>query len=798
MPDFPASPDRRRSHLTSRRNFLRAGGALLALGALPKFSAQAEVVRPTASTLVPPSDATTLWYRVPGAEAKIIEEGLPIGNGRFGALATGDPTRDALYLTDSTLWTGGLNAELGDDGQFPYDATNFGTLSLLAKAYVQLPDHTGVTDYRRELDLSNGVVSATYRIGSAKYRREVYASHPDDVVIVRLTQTDGGTYTGRVSLTSTHGDSTAASGKVASFSGTLPSGLTYGAVATAAASGGTVGTHGGDVTFTGCREVLIVICGGTNYVPDAATNFRDNTLDPTARARTKALAAAGVDPDQLLRTHVADYRARYERFTVDLGTSSRAQQALDTPSRLAARAATGAPPDPELEASYLQFGRYLMISGSRTSVPLNLQGLWLDRNDPAWMADYHTDINVQMNYWPSDRTGLGECFDAYADYLLSQLSSWTEQTQRLFNDPRNWFHNSSGQVAGWTTAISTNVFGGMGWWWHPAGNAWLCNSLYEHYQYTQDLDFVRKIYQMLKGACEFWQVRLITTTVTDADGTMREVLVDDGDWSPEQGPTTAKGITYAQELVWQLFANYVETAALLGVDAEYAGKIADLQSRLYLPVVSQKTGWLEEWMTPDNLGETTHRHLSPLIGFFPGDRINVDTSPPELIDGVRNLLTARGMDSFGWGLAWRGACWARLKNADNAYLAVTKVMKPSVNYSNGSAINFFDMYSFGSSSTFQIDANFGAPSAMVEMLVYSRPGVIELLPALPAAWADSGQVKGVGARGGFVVDVKWAHGEVTSATVHSIGGRSTTVRFGSWSKDITVARGRSVTLTPGS
>lgn len=777
----------------SRRAFLGAGGALLALGALPEFRPPAAIARPaTAPTATP----NTLWYRVPGAEAKIIEEGLPIGNGRLGALATGDPAHDALYVVDSTLWTGGLNAALGSDGQFPYDAENFGTLSLLAKAYLQLPDHTGVSDYRRELDLANGVVAATYRIGSAQYRRELYCSHPDDVTVLRLTQT-GGSYTGRVVLAGTHGETPQASGPVAAFSGTLPNGLAYGAVATVTAVGGAVAADGSDVTFTGCREVLVVVCGGTNYTADASTGFMDPALDPTARAQTKALAAAAVDPDILRRTHVADYHSLYDRFTVDLGRSSKAQRALDTPSRLAARGATGALADPELEASYLQFGRYLMITGSRTGVPLNLQGLWLDRNDPAWMADYHTDINVQMNYWLSDRAGLGDCYDAYADYILAQLPCWTEQTQKVFNDSRNWFHNSSGQVAGWTTAISTNIFGGLGWWWHPAGNAWLCNSLYDHYAYTQDVAFVRKIYPMLKGACQFWEARLITTTVTDPDGSTREVLIDDSDWSPEQGPTTAKGITYAQELVWQLFGNYAQAAALLGIDADYAATIADLQNRLYLPVVSPTTGWLEEWMTPDNLGDPAHRHLSPLIGFFPGDRINVDTSPAELIDGVRNLLTARGMDSFGWGLAWRGACWARLKDADNAYLAVTKVMRPSVDFSNGSAINYFDMYSFGDSSTFQIDANFGTPSAMVEMLIYSRPDVIELLPALPSAWAESGQVTGVGARGGFVVDFTWTRGRVTKATVHSVGGRSTTLRAGSWSKAITVQPGRSLTVVPG-
>lgn len=777
------------AHVPSRRDFLRIGtavGGLLALGTLPTFTAHADVPRPATAPLVPAGQATTLWYPAPGDEATIIQEGLPIGNGRLGALVTGGPAQDALYVTDSTLWTGGLNAALGPDGQFPYDTANFGTLSLLTKVYVNVPAHTGVTGYRRQLDLSNGIVSASYQLDGVHYWREVYASHPDDVVIVRLGS-DGGSYTGSVALTGTHGETTSGN----TFSGTLPNGLAYGAVVAITATGGTVSGS----TFSGCSEVLIVICGGTNYVPDPATGFIDPAIDPTTRARAKATAAAAAPVDLLLATHVVDYQSLYRRLDVSLGRSTQTQRAMDTASRLAARAASGTP-DPELEASYLQFGRYLMISGSRTSVPLNLQGLWLDSNNPAWMADYHTDINVEMNYWLAGRAGLGDCFTSYADYVLSQLSCWTEQTQKLFLDPDNWFRNSSGKVAGWTTAISTNVYGGLGWWWHPAGNAWLCTSLYEHYQYTKDTTYLGKIYDMLKGACQFWEARLITTTVTEPDGSTREVLIDDSDWSPEQGPTNAQGITYAQELVWQLFTDYTEAAGLLGVDPAYAATIADLRSRLYLPVVSPVTGWLEEWMTPQNLGDPAHRHLSPLIGFFPGDRINTDTSPADLITGVRNLLTARGMNSFGWGLAWRGACWARLKDADNAYLAVTTVLTPSVNFSNGAAINFFDMYSFGSSSTFQIDANFGTPSTMLEMLLYSRPGTIELLPALPSAWAESGHANGIGARGGFVVDISWHDGQATRAVIHSVGGTTTTVRSGSWSREVTVPRGGSVTIMP--
>ena len=794
----------------TRRGALRAAGAvgaLLAMSALPRFTAAAAAApgngeRPHAAHLVPDDEAVTLWYGSPGTEPLILEQGLPLGNGRLGALTTGDPARDAFYVTDATLWTGGANAVLGSDGQFPYESTGFGTFGLLAKAYLEVPAHTAaaVSGYRRTLDLSNGLVTTSYVLGGVTYRREVYASHPDDVVVVRLTQSGGGTYTGTFALNGTRGESTAAEPgpQAVSFSAALPNGLRYAAVARAVGSGGSVAVSGGQVAFTGCREVLLVISGGTNYAPDPAKGFMDPGTDPLALARGKAAAAAGVAGAALLATHVADYQRLQQTMTVDLGTSTAGQRAMDTAARLTARAAAGSAPDPELEASYLQFGRYLLICGSRGSLPLNLQGLWLDRNDPAWMADYHTDINVQMNYWLPDRAGLPGCFDAFTDYCVSQLPSWQDATTRLFQDGRNGFRNTSGKVAGWTVAISTNPYGGNGWWWHPAGGAWLSNALYDHYAYTQDAAHLARIYPLLKGACEFWEARLITTSVTDPDtGATRQMLVDDHDWSPEQGPTDAIGITYAQELVWQLFENYRAAAGLLGRDAGYASVVSGLQDRLYLPRVSATTGRLEEWMTDADLGDPAHRHLSPLAGLFPGDRITVEDSPAPLVAGATALLTARGMISYGWGSAWRALCWARLKNADKAYQLVQAVLRPSVNHSNGTGINMFDMYQLsGSSSTFQIDANFGTPSAMVEMLVQSRPGRIELLPALPFAWAAGGRVTGVGARGGFTVDVAWTNGQVTSATVHGPAGASTTVVAGAWRQQVTVAPSGKVTVKP--
>ncbi|WEO99687.1 glycoside hydrolase N-terminal domain-containing protein [Streptomyces sp. FXJ1.172] len=793
-----------RDNHPNRRGFLAlaaAAGTAAALGALPAFSASAAPLRPTSSPLLSPAAAARnqLWWQAPASPDSMIRQGLPVGNGRLGALASNDPASELLMITDSTLWTGGINDTLQSDGQFPYGRDDFGSLTLLAHLTVDVPGHDlgSVDSYRRTLDLGQGLVSASYDLSGVTYHRQIFASRPDDVIVVHFSQQGGGTYTGTVSLAGTHGESTTAdgAGRSASFGASFANGLKYGAAVTARSSTGTVAVDGTSISFSGCADLTVVVSGGTDYAPDAAAGFRDPSVDPQHLARTKVLDAAGHSAATLLHTHVADFRPLFEQLDIDLGPSSAAQRRLDTWQRVQARDRDNVP-DPELEAAYLQFGRYLMISGSRGSLPMGLQGPWLDGNDPDWMGDYHTDINVQMNYWMADRAGLSACFDAFADYCLAQLSSWTDVTQRLFNSPTNRYRNSSGKIAGWAVAFSTNPYGGSGWWWHPGAGAWLCQSLFEHYEFTQDRAYLERIYPLLKGAVEFWEARLVTTTVTDSSGAPREVLVDDSDWSPEQGPQDAKGITYAQELVWNLFGNYHTATRILGKDISYSTTIDALRERLYLPVVSPSSGWLEEWMSPDNLGDTTHRHLSPLFGLFPGDRIRPDDSTPkEILAGTTALLTSRGMNSYGWANAWRSLCWARLKNAEKAYQLVVNNLKPSVHGSNGSASNLFDIMDMGQGrGIFQIDANFGTPSAMIEMLLYSRPGHVELLPALPAAWAASGSVSGVGVRGGFVADLHWKNGKVTQVTLKSVGGRDTTVFAGSTSRRISLEPGESVTL----
>ncbi|MEU6253982.1 glycoside hydrolase N-terminal domain-containing protein [Streptomyces sp. NPDC047043] len=778
------------SSMLPRRNLLALATATgAALATLPAFTASAAPQRPGNSASYQSSSPETLWWQAPADDNSMIEQGLPVGNGRLGALASNDPGRELLLVTDATMWTGGLNDTLDSDGQFPYGRDDFGSFTLLGRLTVDIPDHDlgAVSGYRRTLDLAQGVVTTSYVRSGVTYRRQIFASRPDDAIVLHFTQSGGGRYTGTVTLEGTHGEDAGVS-----FGAAFANGLKYGAAVTAYGTGGRVTVSGTHIAFSGCKDLTVVVSGGTNYAPDAAKGYRDPSLDPQRLARAKVRDAAAHSADTLLRTHVADHRALFGTFSLTLGTSSADQRSMDTWERIKARARDGEP-DPELEAAYVQFGRYLVIAGSRGSLPLGLQGLWLDGNDPAWMGDYHTDINIQMNYWAADRAGLSPCFDALTDYCVAQVPSWTDLTRRLFNDSRNRYRNSTGKNAGWTVAISTNPYGGGGWWWHPAGNAWLCNTLWEHYEFTRSRSHLEKIYPLLKGACEFWEARLLTTTLP---GSSREVLIADSDWSPEHGPLDAKGITYAQELVRALFGNYCTAAAELKRDGGYADTVSGLRKRLYLPEVSPKTGWLEEWMSPDNLGETTHRHLSPLIGLFPGDRIRPDGSTPDdIVEGATALLTARGMESFGWANAWRSLCWARLKNADKAYQLIVNNLRPSTNGGNGTAPNLFDIYELGpGNGVFQIDANFGTPAAVIEMLLYSRPGHLELLPALPEAWAKSGSVNGIGARGGFVVDLDWRDGRPTEARIRSVGGRTTTVAYGGVSRTVTLQPGGSVTL----
>lgn len=807
--DQPAADER--PPAPGRRRFLElAAGAAVAL----PFAGLVDAAEPAHAKRVPDAasqPATTLWYPRPARSDRLLFEGLPVGNGWLGALVGGGPDADVLDFTLGSFWTGGRNDQFYPNGHFPYAWSgdrgslppayrrgDFGGFQLLARMALEVPLHTAdtVRDYRRELDMAAGVARVRYTLRGERHTREVWASRPDRLLVLTLAQRGTAGCSGRLRVAGTHGEAVRAdreNGGIG-FAAALPNGLAYALGIRVVGSGGRVAVEDDAVTFAGCTALTVLVAAVTNYAPDAGQGFRKvRASGPATTVRQRLAAAVRIGTAALRARHVADHRRLFNRMHVQLGKSSPGQRATDTWTRLQLRARTGRP-DPELEAAYLQFGRYLTIAGSRGGLPTNLQGLWLAGNHPPWKADYHTDVNLEMNYWLPDRAGLGDCFEPLARFCLAQLPAWTASTRRWFNDVHNPFRNTSGKVAGWTVAISENVYGGNGWRWHPPGNAWLCNNLWHHYQYTQDRAYLERIFPLLRGACEFWQARLLEIVVADPQtGQPRRVLVDDHDWSPEQGPDDARGITYAQELVWDLFTHYPEACRVLGRDEAHARTIAALRDRLYLPEVSPLSGWLEEWMTPKDLGSPTHRHLSPLIGLFPGDRIVSGRSPPALLAAARKLLAARGMHSFGWGNAWRALCWARLKDGEAAYRLLANNLAPSSGDRNGTAMNLLDVYALGDAGVFQIDSNYGTPAAMLEMLLYSRPGHIELLPALPRAW-PAGRVTGIGARGGFEVDLAWRDGRPAEVVLRSVGGTRTTVAFQGASVLVRLPRGASRTL----
>jgi alpha-L-fucosidase 2 len=761
---------------------------------------------------------TTIWFDQP---ARAFTESSPMGNGRLGAMMFGGVDEERIVLNESSVWSGSpQDADRPDaykvlpeiqklllEGKNPEaealvnanftcqgpgsGGAQYGCYQVLGNLHLTFLNgdtNAPVTGYRRVLNLDDAVTDLQYQRGGVNFQREMFVSAPDQVMVLRLSANQSKQISFDAKLDRPERFETTADGSNGLLmtgqldNGTDGKGVRYVARIRVLNRGGQVSTQGNILSVRNANAVVLLIAAGTDYQGFAGRQ----TKDPLAATARDLDLAAQKSFKSLRKAHIADFQKYFRRVELHLDPADAAIAAEPTPQRIQWAHTHGG--DPNLAALYFNFGRYLLISSSRPGgFPANLQGIWAEEVHTPWNADWHLDINVEMNYWPAEECNLSELTQPLFA-LISSLQVPGAKTAHDYYDAHGWVAHVIANPWGFTSPGESASWGAT-----TSGSGWLCQHLWDHWLFTHDTNFLAWAYPIMKGAAQFYSDLLIEEpthhylVVAPANSPENHFLMPDG-----RQAAISLGCTYQSQITRYLFKACIESSKILGLDEDFRNDLIAKCARLE-PTRIGPDGRIMEWPEPYQETEPHHRHVSHLWGLYPSDEISVARTP-DLAAAARKTLLARGDDSLGWSYAFKSLLWARLGDGDHAWRLVQGALNPvttqDIHYDNGGGVypNMFD-----ACPPFQIDANFGVPAAIGEMLLQSQDGPIHLLPALPADWKN-GTVSGLRARGGFQVAMTWQDGKLISATIHSDLGEPCTVNYGGKLLDLKIKPGESVTL----
>ena len=744
-------------------------------------------------------------------------QSLPIGNGNIGGNVLGSVEAERITFNEKTLWRGGPNtargasyywdvnkqsanvvgeirdaftkgdwakAELLTRKNFnsvvPYEADaeepfRFGSFTTAGEFYIETGlSSVGMTGYRRELSLDSALAKVSFCKDGVQYEREYFVSHPANVMAVRFAASQRG----KQNLVFSYAPNPVSTGEMKADGADAlcwlarldNNAMQYAVRIKAVAKGGEVSNAGGKLTVKDADEVVFLITADTDYKPNYDPDFNDPKayvgVDPAKTTADWLAKAAAKDYAYLLNEHYADYSELFNRVRLNINNAT--VETADMPVNRRLEAYRQGKPDYYLEQLYYQFGRYLLISSSRTdNMPANLQGLWHNNVDGPWRIDYHNNINLQMNYWLACPTGLPECELPLFNFMRTLVKPGRVTAKSYFGT-RGWTTSVSGNIFGFTSPLSSED---MSWNFSPFAGPWLATHLWNYYDFTRDRHFLADNYDMLKESADFAADYLWHR----ADG----VYTAAPSTSPEHGPVD-EGATFAHAVIREVLLDAIEASRVLGKSAKERRQWEDALKHL-APYKIGRYGQLMEWSTDIDDPKDEHRHVNHLFGLHPGHTVSPVTTP-ELAKASRVVLEHRGDGATGWSMGWKLNQWARLHDGNHAYTLYGNLLK------NGTLDNLWDTH-----APFQIDGNFGGTAGVTEMLMQSHMGFVHLLPALPDAWKE-GAVSGLRAKGNFTVSISWKNGKLVEATLLSGAGAPCEVRYGDSVLKFKTKRGARYTL----